>query len=69
LEDVSRVRKNAVRIPERNLGDYTVIPKSTVGMGGQGSTVEVERRRMNAERLRKMKRKLDLNRQKVARNR
>lgn len=49
-----RVRKNAVMIPQRELGNYTVAPKQTVGgMRGTASVdVDIERRRKNAERLR-----------------
>ncbi|KAH0585221.1 hypothetical protein H2248_008470 [Termitomyces sp. 'cryptogamus'] len=52
----NRVRKNAVSIPQRELGNYTVAPRSNAGLGlGRGSVSvdeDVERRRRQMDRLR-----------------
>ncbi|KAG6862531.1 hypothetical protein C0995_000079 [Termitomyces sp. Mi166 len=52
----NRVRKNAVAIPQRELGNYTVAPRFNAGLGlGRGSTSvdeDVERRRRQMDRLR-----------------
>jgi transcription factor SPN1 len=55
-----RVRKNAVMIPQRELGTYTVAPKmnSGVGRGSVSVDLDIERRRRNAERLRSLTRKV-----------
>ncbi|KAF9000685.1 transcription factor iws1 [Cyathus striatus] len=55
-----RVKKNAVTIPTRELGMYTVAPKATAGIGRGSASVDVdiERRRKNAERLRSLTRKV-----------
>ncbi|KAG6845456.1 hypothetical protein H0H87_008816 [Tephrocybe sp. NHM501043] len=53
-----RVKRNAVTIPQRELGDYTVAPRASAGLGlglGRGSASvdeDVERRRRQADRLR-----------------
>ncbi|KAF8599553.1 hypothetical protein BDV93DRAFT_497519 [Ceratobasidium sp. AG-I] len=61
-----RGRKNAVRIPESAIGRYTVAPKAG-GTAVQASVAaDVERRRTNQERLRRMQRKLETARQKTA---
>ncbi|KIM40514.1 hypothetical protein M413DRAFT_445962 [Hebeloma cylindrosporum] len=55
-----RVKRNAVMIPQRELGTYTVAPKMNAGVG-RGSVsvdVDIERRRKNAERLRSLTRKV-----------
>lgn len=54
-----RVKKNAVMIPQRELGTYTVAPKVS-GMTRGNSTVDqdIERRRRQAERLRSLNRKV-----------
>lgn len=56
-----RVKRNAVMIPQRELGSYTVAPGMNGGVGlGRGSVsvdVDVERRRRNAERIRSLTRK------------
>ncbi|KAJ1307994.1 hypothetical protein OPQ81_002067 [Rhizoctonia solani] len=67
LSNNGRGRKNAVRIPESSIGRYTVAPKS--GNAGVSANVaaDVERRKANQERLRRMQRKLDTARQKTAR--
>ncbi|KAF9484402.1 transcription factor iws1 [Pholiota conissans] len=57
-----RIKRNAVMIPQRELGTYTVAPKTNAGIG-RGSVsvdVDVERRRKNAERLRSLTRKVNL---------
>ena len=55
-----RVRKNAVAIPQRDLGNYTIAPKISAGMHKGNASVEddVQRRRSNAERLRMLTRKV-----------
>lgn len=60
-----RVKRNAVMIPQRELGTYTVAPRVGAGMGGMGLgrgsvsvDVDVERRKKNAERLRSLTRKV-----------
>ncbi|CAE7215056.1 unnamed protein product [Rhizoctonia solani] len=67
LTNNGRGRKNAVRIPESAIGRYTVAPKS--GNAGVSANVaaDVERRKANQERLRRMQRKLDTAKQKTAR--
>ncbi|KJA26245.1 hypothetical protein HYPSUDRAFT_52560 [Hypholoma sublateritium FD-334 SS-4] len=57
-----RVKRNAVMIPQRELGTYTVAPKMNAGIGrGNASVdVDVERRRKNAERLRSLTRKVTM---------
>ncbi|KAG9095370.1 Transcription factor iws1 [Ceratobasidium sp. 370] len=66
LNSNGRGRKNAVRIPESAIGRYTIAPK--VGSGSVQASVQadVERRKMNQERLRRMQRKLETARQKTA---
>ncbi|KAF8071879.1 transcription factor iws1 [Lyophyllum atratum] len=60
-----RVKRNAVSIPQRELGNYTVAPRANAGLGmglGRGSTSvdeDVERRKKNAERLRMLTRRAD----------
>jgi transcription factor SPN1 len=60
-----KVRKNAVSIPQRELGTYMVAPSDALGLAGgvAGSVrksveMDVERRRKNAERLRSLTRKV-----------
>jgi len=57
-----RVRKNAVMIPQRELGNYTVAPKmgSGIGRGSVSVDLDIERRRKNAERLRSLTRKVTM---------
>lgn len=57
-----RVKRNAVMIPQRELGTYTVAPKmnSGIGRGSVSVDVDVERRRKNAERLRSLTRKVSM---------
>ncbi|CAE6431606.1 unnamed protein product, partial [Rhizoctonia solani] len=67
LTNNGRGRKNAVRIPESAIGRYTVAPKS--GNAGVSANVaaDVERRKANQERMKRMQRKLDTAKQKAAR--
>jgi transcription factor SPN1 len=57
-----RVRKNAVMIPQRELGSYSVAPKMNAGVmrGNVSVDVDIERRRKNAERLRSLTRKVSM---------
>ena len=59
-DDKNRVRKNAVMIPQRELGSYTVAPRSNAGMARNNAPVEldIQRRKQNAERLKSLTRKL-----------
>ncbi|KAG8998186.1 Transcription factor iws1 [Tulasnella sp. JGI-2019a] len=69
-DDKQRIRKNAVRIPERDFGTYTVAPRPNLPLTGPGavnSQVEIEKRRVQQDRLRKMTRKLALHKQKNSR--
>lgn len=61
-EDKNRVRKNAVAIPQRQLGTYTVAPRASGAMGRENQSVDndVQRRKQNAERLRSLTRKVAL---------
>ncbi|KAF5382037.1 hypothetical protein D9615_004413 [Tricholomella constricta] len=56
-----RVKRNAVSIPQREIGNYTVAPGFNAGLGlGRGSTSvdeDVERRKKSAERMRTFTRK------------
>jgi len=58
--DKNRVRKNAVAIPSRELGSYTVAPQSSMGITRNNKSVDVdiERRKKNAERMRLLTRKI-----------
>jgi transcription factor SPN1 len=55
-----RTRPNAVSIPQRELGAYTVAPQSNVGALKSNVSVDmdIERRKRNAERLRNLTRKM-----------
>ena len=69
-EDAGRIRKHAVRIPERTLASFTVVPQSNVGANGPGGAqaqVDLERRRAQQDRLRKVQRKLEVAKQRTAR--
>lgn len=61
-EEKTRVRKNAVMIPQSQLGTYTIAPRSNVGISRTSVSVDVdiERRRKNAERLRSLTRKVNM---------
>jgi len=54
------VRRNAVMIPQRELGNYTVAPKSMAGLSRANASVDedVLRRKKNAERMRRLTRKV-----------
>ncbi|EPQ54369.1 hypothetical protein GLOTRDRAFT_44118, partial [Gloeophyllum trabeum ATCC 11539] len=56
----NRVRKNAVMIPQRSLGSYTVAPKADAGFRKNNAAVdaEIERRRRYADRMRTLSRKV-----------
>jgi transcription factor SPN1 len=54
----NRTRKNAVMIPQRELGSYTVAPKDGLGRSNASVDMDIERRRKNAERLRSLTRKM-----------
>lgn len=56
----NRIRQNAVMIPQRELGNYTVAPRANAGIMRNSQTVEndVARRKLNAERLRSLSRKV-----------
>ncbi|KAH7918958.1 hypothetical protein BV22DRAFT_1051390 [Leucogyrophana mollusca] len=58
----NRIRHNAVMIPQRDLGSYTIAPKMNAGVMKMNESVEndVERRRKNAERLRTLTRKVTM---------
>ncbi|KIO25055.1 hypothetical protein M407DRAFT_94523 [Tulasnella calospora MUT 4182] len=68
-QEASRSRKSAVRIPERDFGTFTVAPSSRLPTAGPGgiAQAELERKKAADDRLRKMQRKLALNKQKNAR--
>ncbi|KAG9314997.1 hypothetical protein JVU11DRAFT_4106 [Chiua virens] len=53
----NRIRKNAVMIPQREFGNYTVAPRANAGIS---RTVEndIARRKLNAERMRSLSRKI-----------
>ncbi|KDQ59339.1 hypothetical protein JAAARDRAFT_34080 [Jaapia argillacea MUCL 33604] len=58
--DKNRVRKNAVMIPQRSLGSYTVAPRMDGGFRKNNATVdaEIERRKRYADRMRNLTRKV-----------
>ncbi|KAI0783654.1 hypothetical protein C8Q75DRAFT_725434 [Abortiporus biennis] len=56
--DKNRVRKNAVMIPQRELGSYTVAPRSSLSKGNVSVDVDIERRKKAAERMRSLTRKI-----------
>ncbi|KAH9846679.1 hypothetical protein C2E23DRAFT_851890 [Lenzites betulinus] len=58
--DKGRVRKNAVAIPQSQLGSYTVAPRSNAGLGKNNMAVDVDiqRRKQNQERLKSLTRKM-----------
>ncbi|KAF8656218.1 hypothetical protein AX16_002654 [Volvariella volvacea WC 439] len=55
-----RVKRNAVMIPQRELGTYTVAPKQNAGInrGNASVDMDIERRKRHAERLRGFTRKI-----------
>ncbi|KAI0342791.1 hypothetical protein BDW22DRAFT_1357313 [Trametopsis cervina] len=58
--DKNRVRKNAVAIPTRELGSYTVAPSAATGImrNNKSVDVDIERRKKNAERMRMFTRRV-----------
>ena len=56
----NRVRRNAVAIPTREMGSYTVAPAPNAGIMKHNVSVDVdiERRKKNAERMRMLTRKI-----------
>ncbi|KAI0065326.1 hypothetical protein BV25DRAFT_1822483 [Artomyces pyxidatus] len=60
----NRTRKNAVMIPQRELGTYTVAPKANLGVLKNNLSVDLdtERRKRNADRLRSLTRKMQQSR-------
>jgi len=56
----SRVQKNAVMIPQRELGPYTVAPRSNTGVlkNNMSVDIDIERRKRNVERPRSTTRKM-----------
>jgi len=56
----NRIRKNAVMIPQREFGTYTYAPKANAGVMKSSQTVEIDiaRRKLNAERMRSLSRKI-----------
>ncbi|KAF8322619.1 hypothetical protein DL93DRAFT_2071491 [Clavulina sp. PMI_390] len=70
IEDAGRVRRNAVRIPQRAMPAFEIVPKSNVGTSGtnsQQTLIEAERRRAQEARLRQVQRKVALNKQRMSR--
>lgn len=70
LEDEGRVRRNAVRIPERSMAAFDVVPRSNISTSGPGSQqalLDIERRRTAEARLRRVQRKVDMNKQRASR--
>ncbi|TFK18124.1 transcription factor iws1 [Coprinopsis marcescibilis] len=59
VNEKGRVRKNAVMIPQPELGNYTVAPSATASLSRINTSVDedIARRRRNAERLRQFTRK------------
>ena len=58
--DKNRIRKNAVAIPQREMGSYTVAPRANAGLAKNNAPVDVDiqRRKQNAERLKSLTRKM-----------
>ncbi|OJT07449.1 Transcription factor IWS1 [Trametes pubescens] len=58
--DKNRVRKNAVSIPQSQLGSYTIAPRSNLGFSKNNMAVDVDiqRRKQNSERLKSLTRKM-----------
>ncbi|KAI0649074.1 hypothetical protein C8Q79DRAFT_490922 [Trametes meyenii] len=56
----NRTRKNAVMIPQSQLGSYTVAPRSNAGLSKNNMAVDVDiqRRKQNQERLKSLTRKM-----------
>lgn len=61
--ETRRVKRNAVMIPQRELGTYTVAPRANAGLsvsgrGGASVDEDVERRKKHGERLKMLTRKV-----------
>jgi len=55
----NRIRQNAVMIPQRDFGNYTVAPKATAGIKNNPAVEhDVIRRKLNNERLKTLSRKM-----------
>ncbi|KAI8980219.1 hypothetical protein BD414DRAFT_465614 [Trametes punicea] len=56
----NRVRKNAVMIPQSQLGSYTVAPRANAGLikNNIAVDVDIQRRKQNQERLKSLTRKM-----------
>ena len=68
-EEGQKIR-NAVRIPQRSMAAYTIVPRSNIAVNGPGAAqahLEIERRRAAEQRLRRVQRKVDLNKQRTSR--
>ncbi|KAI5983360.1 transcription factor iws1 [Pisolithus albus] len=59
-QEKNRIRKNAVMIPQRQYGSYTVAPRATAGILKNNPAVDhdVVRRKLNNERLKTLSRKM-----------
>lgn len=65
-EEVGRIRRNAVRIPGREMAAFNVVPRNMPGSGSQQAHLDIERRRAAEVRLRRVQRKVDLNKKHVS---
>lgn len=56
----NRIRKNAVMIPQKEIGTYTVAPRTSASVmkGNPSVDTDTVRRKVNAERLRTLSRKM-----------
>jgi transcription factor SPN1 len=56
----NRIRKNAVMIPQKDIGTYTVAPRTSASVMKVNPSVDTDtvRRKVNAERLRTLSRKM-----------
>jgi len=54
----NRIRKNAVMIPQRELGNYTVAPRDNAGVTRKTVESDTARRKLNADRMRSLSRKI-----------
>ncbi|KAG1725251.1 transcription factor iws1 [Suillus lakei] len=56
----NRIRKNAVMIPQKDIGTYTVAPRTSTNVMKGNASVDIDtvRRKVNAERLRTLSRKM-----------
>ncbi|KAI6123586.1 transcription factor iws1 [Pisolithus croceorrhizus] len=58
-QEKNRIRKNAVMIPQREYGSYTVAPRATAGIKNNPAVDhDVVRRKLNNERLKTLSRKM-----------